>query len=57
MPATEPWPPMEYRLPDTIAEIEAGRVNQQSLFLLDRFTPSTTSRATARKRMKAPYPT
>jgi len=31
LPAPEPWPPMEYRLPDTIARIEVGRPEQQQL--------------------------
>ena len=28
----EPWPPAEYRLPDTIEEIERGRIVQGGLF-------------------------
>jgi hypothetical protein len=31
-PAPEPWPPAWARLPDTIAEIEAGRDQQRRLF-------------------------
>ena len=57
LPAPEPWPPMEYRLPDTIARIEVGRPEQQQLFPSSRLLPNATPKATARKRMKAPYPT
>jgi len=28
----EPWPPLEYALPSTIEEIEAGRIEQRELF-------------------------
>ena len=29
---SEPWPPPELRLPNTIEEIERGRIDQQRLF-------------------------
>lgn len=29
---SEPWPPPELRLPDTIGEIERGRIGQRWLF-------------------------
>jgi len=52
----EPWPPPGAALPDNSMAIEAGRVNQQELFPLGELPPAT-SKATARKRMTAPYPT
>jgi hypothetical protein len=31
-PKPEPWPPAEYRLPDSPEEIERGRIRQRELF-------------------------
>lgn len=32
----EPWPPLDLALPDTIEEIERGRIKQRSLFTEQR---------------------